>query len=62
MSDAKKSTKHSDFVKLSLEERRAQAEYVRKLKKDMVPVVLFTRNVALPELPNCKYSHTYAGL
>lgn len=50
-----KRTKYSDFMKISAEERLAQSEYFRKKKPDMIPVILYTKAVDLPEMPNCKY-------
>jgi hypothetical protein len=46
--------KYSDFLKLSPEDRFTQSEFFRNNKPNMIPVVIFTRNTALPELPNCK--------
>lgn len=50
---------YSDFMKLSQEERSAQADFFRKKYNCMVPAVIYTKTSDLPELSNCKYPHAY---
>lgn len=57
MSNATKRVKYSEFLKMKPEDRLIQSEYFRKNKPGFVPVVVFTRNNQMPELPNCKYYH-----
>lgn len=55
MSNPTKRMKYSDFMKLSPEERLGQSEFFRKKYPAMIPVVVFSKTVDMPEMPNCKY-------
>ena len=54
MNNPTKRIKYTDFMKLTVEERKLQSDYFKKNKPNMVPLALSHKG-DLPELPNCKF-------